>query len=65
MATESYFAWRTEAENRFLALTAASQLKQLLQNYTESLGFDCFAFLIQHTVPFTRPRFHLHSTYPE
>ncbi|MBE5250716.1 transcriptional regulator SdiA [Mixta mediterraneensis] len=52
-------------ENRFLALTAASQLKQLLQNYTESLGFDCFAFLIQHPVPFTRPRFHLHSTYPE
>lgn len=65
MTTENYFAWRAEAESQFQHLTAAPQLKRLLQSYTESLGFDCFAFLIQHPVPFTRPGIHVHSTYPK
>lgn len=64
MSTEDYFVWRNETEEKFQALTLSSELKTLLQQFTESLGFDYFAFLIQHPVPFTRPRIHLHSTYP-
>ena len=65
MSTENYFAWRSEVKEQFQALTAASELKPLLQQFTESFGFDYFAFLIQHPVPFNRPRIHLHSTYPK
>ncbi len=65
MTNDNYFAWRIKAENEFQSLTVASQLKTVIQHYTESLGFDYFAFLIQHPVPFTRPRIHLHSTYPK
>ncbi|AVV37311.1 MULTISPECIES: transcriptional regulator SdiA [Pantoea] len=65
MSTENYFAWRSEVKEKFQALTASFELKTLLQQFTESLGFDYFAFLIQHPVPFTRPRIHLHSTYPK
>ena len=64
MSTENYFAWRSEVKKQFQAVTLSSELKTLLQHFTESLGFDYFAFLIQHPVPFTRPRIHLHSTYP-
>ncbi|WP_313652418.1 transcriptional regulator SdiA [Pantoea sp.] len=64
MSTENYFAWRSEVKKQFQALTLSSELKTLLQHFTESLGFDYFAFLIQHPVPFTRPQIHLHSTYP-
>lgn len=65
MSTGNYFAWRSEVKDQFQALTVCSELKPLLQQFTESSGFDYFAFLIQHPVPFTRPRIHLHSTYPE
>jgi len=65
MSIENYFAWRGEVKQQFQALTASSELKTLLQRLTESLGFDYYAFLIQHPVPFTRPRIHLHSTYPK
>jgi LuxR family transcriptional regulator len=64
MSTENYFVWRRETEEKFQALTLSSELKTLLQQFTEALGFDYFAFLIQHPVPFSRPRIHLHSTYP-
>ena len=63
MSFENYFAWRSEVKEKFQALTASSELKTLLQQFTESLGFDYFAFLIQHPVPFTRRRIHLHRTY--
>ncbi|MGK3140911.1 transcriptional regulator SdiA [Pantoea sp. C2G6] len=65
MCIENYFAWRGEVKQQFQALTALSELKALLQRLTESLGFDYYAFLIQHPVPFTRPRIHLYSTYPK
>ncbi len=44
MSTENYFAWRHEAKEQFQALTVSSELKPLLQQFTESLGFDYFAF---------------------
>lgn len=65
MASEDYFSWRTETENHFQALATTQQLKGLLQDYIQSLGFDYFAFFIQHRVPFTRPRVYLHDTYPK
>lgn len=65
MTTDNYFVWRGEMENEFMALTEAAQLKSLLQQQIEKLGFDYFAFLVQHPVPFTRPRLFLFSTYPE
>lgn len=64
MSSRDYFAWRGEAEEKFQALTCSAELKTLLQHFTEALGFDYFSFLIQHPVPFTRPRIHLHSSYP-
>jgi len=65
MKTDNYFVWRGETENEFQALTEVRQLKSLLQQHIEALGFDYFAFLVQHPVPFTRPRVFLFSTYPE
>lgn len=65
MIGEDYFSWRENVEQHFQVLTAAPQLKGLLQDYIQSLGFDFFAFFIQHRVPFTRPRVYLHDTYPE
>lgn len=44
MSTENYFAWRSEVKEKFQALTASFELKTLLQQFTESLGFDYFAF---------------------
>ena len=65
MTIDNYFVWRGETEKQFQALTEVMQLKSLLQTHIEALGFDAFAFLIQHPVPFTRPRIFLFSTYPE
>lgn len=65
MTTDNYFVWHGETEKQFQALTEALQLKTLLQRQTETLGFDYYAFLIQHPVPFTRPRFFLYSSYPD
>ncbi|QDY41586.1 transcriptional regulator SdiA [Candidatus Pantoea soli] len=64
MTTDNYFVWRGETEKQFQALTEVMQLKSLLQHQIEALGFDAFAFLVQHPVPFTRPRIFLFSTYP-
>ncbi|MFH8134065.1 transcriptional regulator SdiA [Pantoea osteomyelitidis] len=65
MTTDNYFVWHGETEKEFQALTGALQLKTLLQRQTELLGFDSYAFLIQHPVPFTRPRIFLYSSYPD
>ncbi len=65
MTTDNYFVWRSETENEFQALTEVIQVKTLLQKHIEAMGFDSFAFLVQHPVPFTRPRVFLFSTYPE
>ncbi len=45
MIGEDYFSWRENVEQHFQVLTAAPQLKGLLQDYIQSLGFDFFAFL--------------------
>lgn len=65
MTGDNYFVWRGETENEFQALTEVMQLERLLQNHIEASGFDFFAFLVQHPVPFTRPRLFLFSIYPE
>ncbi|QGY28699.1 transcriptional regulator SdiA [Pantoea cypripedii] len=65
MTTDNYFVWRGETEIQFQTVTAVMQLKSLIQKHVETLGFDYFAFLIQHPVPFTRPRIFLFSSYPE
>ncbi|ORM74916.1 transcriptional regulator SdiA [Pantoea wallisii] len=65
MTIDNYFVWRGETEKQFQALTEVMELKSLLQTHIEALGFDAFAFLVQHPVPFTRPRIFLFSTYPE
>lgn len=65
MTTDNYFVWRSETENEFQALTEVIQVKAQLQKHIEALGFDSFAFLVQHPVPFTRPRVFLFSSYPE
>ena len=65
MTTDNYFVWRSETENEFQALTEVIQVKTLLQKHIEAMGFDSYAFLVQHPVPVTRPRVFLFSTYPE
>ncbi|MEK6306128.1 MAG: transcriptional regulator SdiA [Pantoea dispersa] len=65
MTIDNYFVWRGETEKEFQALSEVLQLKSLLQKHVEALGFDAFAFLVQHPVPFTRPRIFLFSTYPQ
>jgi len=65
MTTDNYFVWRGETEIEFQALTEVQQLKTQLQRHVHALGFDFFAFMVQHPVPFTRPRAFLFSTYPE
>lgn len=65
MNTDNYFVWRRETESQFQAINSTAQLKSLIQTLVVSLGFDSYAFLIQHPVPFTRPRIFLHSTYPK
>lgn len=65
MNTDNYFIWRRETEQHFQAINSTEQLKSLIQTLVVSLGFDSYAFLIQHPVPFTRPRIFLHSTYPK
>lgn len=65
MTTDNYFVWRGETEKQFQSLTEIFHLKTLLQLHTEALGFDHYSFLIQHPVPFTRPRIFLYSSYPE
>lgn len=44
MTSEDYFSWRAETENKFQALATTQELKGLLQDYIQSLGFDFFAF---------------------
>lgn len=56
MTNDNYFVWRRETEKEFQAITSTEELKTLIQTQVVSLGFDSYSFLIQHPVPFTRPR---------
>jgi len=65
MTNDNYFVWRSRAEKEFQAITSTEELKTHIQTQVVSLGFDSYSFLIQHPVPFTRPRLFLHHTYPK
>ena len=65
MTNDNYFVWRKETEKQFQAIAITAQLKSLIQTLVVALGFDSYSFLIQHPVPFTRPRIFLHSSYPQ
>ncbi|WP_437615085.1 transcriptional regulator SdiA [Erwinia sp. V71] len=64
MTSENYFSWRGEVGAFFHSVTETAQLLHIVQQQIERLGFDYFALLIQHPVPFTRPETHLFTTFP-
>jgi len=65
MISENYFSWRKELFALFQSATETGQLIKIAQQQAESLGYDYFTFLIQHPVPFTRPKTWFFTTYPE
>ncbi|WP_017349776.1 transcriptional regulator SdiA [Pantoea sp. A4] len=65
MTIDTFFLWRREVHKTFHEITASADLEAALQQQTEALGFENYAFLIQHPVPFTRQRLFLFSTYPQ
>ena len=64
MTSENYFSWHGDVGGLFHSVTETGQLIPLVQQQIERLGFDYFALLIQHPVPFTRPETHLFTTFP-
>lgn len=65
MKSDNYFSWRGEVHALFLGAIETGQLINIVQHQIEQLGFDWFALLIRHPIPFTRPKTHFYSTYPE
>ncbi|GLR09762.1 transcriptional regulator SdiA [Mixta theicola] len=65
MKFNDYFAWRKEVEAQFFLLNNTEKLTNTLQQQLEALGWDHFALLIRHPVPFTRPKTFLFTTYPK
>lgn len=60
-----FFSWRREALNTFQSITQASEVTTSIQQQTQALEFDYFAFCVRHPVPFTRPKMSVQSTYPQ
>ncbi|RWR01966.1 LuxR family transcriptional regulator [[Pantoea] beijingensis] len=64
MTSTNYFCWRDEVLLLSEEVSGSGQLTQFIQYQIEQLGFDYFAMLIRHPVPFTRPKTSIYTTFP-
>lgn len=65
MQDKDFFTWRRELLWRFQEMAGVEEVYSELQRQTQQLEFDYYALCVRQPVPFTRPKIHLETTYPQ
>lgn len=60
-----FLRWRREMLQHFMDVNSAGEIHSLLQQQADVMEHDWYSLCIQQPVPFTRPKFSLHATYPD
>ncbi|MCB2254099.1 autoinducer binding domain-containing protein [Pseudomonas chlororaphis] len=62
---QDFMHWWNDLRMKMLTQQESAQVFALLEREVRQLGFDFYAYGVRHSIPFTRPKTEIYSSYPQ